>query len=56
MGFFEDIFLGEDERKKKENAAEMEGGPSEPRLIPNLSSIADSVVRRCSRLGLPSTY
>ncbi|CAL9042335.1 unnamed protein product [Musa banksii] len=54
MGFFEDIFLGEDERKKKENAAEMEGGPSEPRLIPNLSSIADSVVRRCSRILLLS--
>ncbi|URE22172.1 hypothetical protein MUK42_17112 [Musa troglodytarum] len=54
MGFFEDIFLGEDERKKKENAAEMEGGPSEPCLIPNLSSIADSVVRRCSRILLLS--
>ncbi|XP_042385004.1 uncharacterized protein LOC121976755 isoform X1 [Zingiber officinale] len=48
MGFLEENFLGGDEKK----AAEMgsQNHPAVPCPIPNISLIADSVVRRCSRI------
>ncbi|XP_042380938.1 uncharacterized protein LOC121973611 [Zingiber officinale] len=48
MGFLEENFLGGDEKK----AAEMgsQNHPAVPCPIPNVSLIADSVVRRCSRI------
>ena len=48
MGILELVLLGGGDKKEEE--AEMEGDLAASSPIPNLSSVASLVIRRCSRL------